>query len=118
MTLIEILVAILLFAVGALALARMQIVSLRGNAFGREAMIATTAAQRQIEQLRNRNINPFASLIDQEGDVAIPEVPGMNVHWQTQVVSGTVTPNRTMDIAVQVTWRGQALNFNTVISEQ
>ena len=51
-TLIEILVAITLFAVGALLAARMQTSSVRSTTFGKEALIAITAAQTLTEQLK------------------------------------------------------------------
>ncbi len=123
-TLIEVLVAILLFAVGALMLAQMQIFSLRGGTFGREAMIATTQAQAQMEILKDPVLSPFATTIialptslAAGTQVACPTVPGMVLtYWRSDPPGGAV-PERFVTINVQVTWKGQTLTFNTVVSE-
>jgi type IV pilus assembly protein PilV len=52
-TLIEVLIALTILAVGLLALATMQIVSIRGNAFSTEMTYATMLAQSRLEQIRN-----------------------------------------------------------------
>lgn len=123
-TLIEILVAILLFAIGALMLAQMQIFSLRGGTFGREAMIATTRAQAQMETLMDRTLSPFATTImalptslATGTQVAIAAAPGMTLtYWRSDPPGGTA-PERFVTITVQVTWKGQTLTFSTVVSE-
>jgi prepilin-type N-terminal cleavage/methylation domain-containing protein len=58
-TLIEVMIALTILAVGLLALATMQIVSIRGNAFSTEMTYATMLAQSRLEQLRN---TPYASI--------------------------------------------------------
>lgn len=123
-TLIEVLVAILLFAIGALVLAQMQIVSLRGAGFGREAMIATTQAQAQIEILKDPILSPFAATImalptslAAGQQVAVAAAPGMTLtYWRSDPPTG-VAPERFVTINVQVTWKGQTLTFSTVVSE-
>jgi prepilin-type N-terminal cleavage/methylation domain-containing protein len=123
-TLLEILVAILLFAVGALMLAQMQIFSLRGGTFGREALIATARAQAQMEILKDPVLSPFAVTImglptslAAGTQVAIAAVSGMTLTYWRSDPPGGVAPTRFVTINVQVTWKGQTLTFSTVISE-
>jgi prepilin-type N-terminal cleavage/methylation domain-containing protein len=123
-TLLEILVAILLFALGALMLAQMQIFSLRGGAFGREAMIATTQAQAQMETLKDPILSPFATTVIElptslatGTQVAIAAVPGMTLTYWRGDPPGGVAPERFVTINVQVTWKGQTLTFSTIVSE-
>ncbi len=123
-TLLEVLVAILLFALSALMLAQMQIFSLRGGTFGREAMIAATQAQAQMETLKDPILSPFAVTImglptslAAGQQVACPAVPGMTLtYWRSDPPAG-VAPGRFVTINVQVTWKGQTLTFSTVVSE-
>ncbi len=51
-TLLEVLIAISIFAVGVLAVATMQISATRGNRLGNELTQATSLAQMQIEELK------------------------------------------------------------------
>jgi len=48
-TFIEILVALVIFALGALVFAHMQILNIRGSSFGKDSVKATVVAQKQIE---------------------------------------------------------------------
>jgi prepilin-type N-terminal cleavage/methylation domain-containing protein len=123
-TLLEILVALVLFAVGALMLAQMQLFSLKGATFGREAMIATISAQAQMETFRDPVVSPFATTIldlpttEATGTVVnIAAVPNMTMtYWRSDPPGGTA-PMRFVTINVQVTWKGNTLNFSTVVSE-
>jgi type IV pilus assembly protein PilV len=52
-TLIEVMIALVVLAAGLLALATMQVVSIRSNAFSSEMTSATMVALSRLEQLRN-----------------------------------------------------------------
>ena len=52
-TLLEILIAVSIFALGILAVASMQLTSIRGNAFGNEMTTATFLAQAQLERMKS-----------------------------------------------------------------
>ncbi len=126
-TLLEVLVALLLFAIGALMLAQMQIFSMRGGTFGREAMIATTQAQAQLEALKDPLVSPFATTIMNlptslaAGTTvnvgAAVNVPDMTLTYWRSDPPGGAAPERYVTINVQVTWKGQTLTFSTVVSE-
>jgi prepilin-type N-terminal cleavage/methylation domain-containing protein len=122
-TLIEILIAILLFAIAALVLARMQVFSLKGAGFGREVMVATSSAQAQLETLKDPVLSPFSTTIMNLGTssstgttVNVGSVPGMTMTYWRSVATGSA-PTRYVTINVQVTWNGQTLLFSTVVSE-
>jgi prepilin-type N-terminal cleavage/methylation domain-containing protein len=53
-TLIEVLVAMIILAIGILGLAPMLVISMQGNQFSREVSEAAYLAQDRIEQLRNQ----------------------------------------------------------------
>jgi type IV pilus assembly protein PilV len=63
-TLIEVLIALTILAVGLLALATMQIVSIRGNAFSTEMTYATMLAQSRLEQIRNMAYDSVTSFTE------------------------------------------------------
>jgi prepilin-type N-terminal cleavage/methylation domain-containing protein len=52
-TLIEVMIAVVILAVGLLALMAMQIVSIKANAFSSEMTYSTMLAQQQLETLKN-----------------------------------------------------------------
>ncbi len=59
-TLLEVLIAISIFAVGVLAVATMQVSAIRSNRLGNEVTQATALAQVQIEALKGADINSAA----------------------------------------------------------
>jgi type IV pilus assembly protein PilV len=56
-TLIEVMIALVILAAGLLALASMQIVSVRSNAFSSEMTYASMLAQSRLEDVRNMNFD-------------------------------------------------------------
>ena len=54
-SLIEVLIALVLFAMGILAIGAMQIGSIKGNSFSREVTQATVLCQERLEELRKMN---------------------------------------------------------------
>jgi prepilin-type N-terminal cleavage/methylation domain-containing protein len=119
-TLIEVLVAIVLFLVGALVAARMQLTSVRGNTFGKEAMVANMAAQRLIEQLRDKNLFTFADVLAGGGPAQAVDatygVPGMTIQWAAGPAQGTVNYRYTT-VAVTVRWSGKEASYAAVRTE-
>ncbi len=106
-TLIEILVALVLFAVGAVVFAQMQVLSVKGSSFGKDALTAITLAQQNLEQLKSTPFDAIAGGTETSG--------AMNVTW-TVAVSGTA-PSRSKTILLTVSWAGKRISFTTVVSE-
>jgi type IV pilus assembly protein PilV len=100
-TLIEVMIALVILAVGLLALATMQIVSIRTNAFSTEMTYATMLAQQQLEILRNLayndpNLDP--------GTHQLPPVIGdkgasYTVEWDVDTSVANMK-----EITIDVTW--------------
>jgi prepilin-type N-terminal cleavage/methylation domain-containing protein len=116
-TLLEVLVGIVVFAVGVLGLTKMQVVNTRGSVLDKNALTAITLAEKRIEELKGTTFAAIAS------NVAGVTEQGMTTTW-TVAPNGTA-PSRYDDIAVTVTWtetwQGQtitrSINLTTVISE-
>ncbi len=136
-TLIEIMVAIVLFLIGAISVARLQTWSARGTTFGREALVATTAAQTLIEQLKEQTVqgnfatvllgggpsevttNPVMTVASiQGGTNGTQTVPGMYIQWAASNTIGAVG-SRYTTVTVTVQWDQNNRNYvvSTVISE-
>ena len=67
-TLIEVMIALVILAAGILALATMQIVSIRSNAFSSEMTYATMMAQSRLEAIRNMDYDDVTAV----GQVTLP----------------------------------------------
>ena len=139
-TLIEILVAITLFAFGALLAARMQTTGVRSTTFGKEALQATIAAQALMEQLKEqpslgnfgtvsnngalagpapvRPDNTPANVLAGTGGILARPFPDMTIQWQAANTTGTVGTRYTT-VTVTVRWAGNTRSYatTTVISE-
>ena len=91
-SLIELLIATSILAIGLLALAQMQITSIRGNAYSSATTDATTVAQDRLEQL----IGLTYSSLTTDTDLAAGNHPA-----GTQTIGGTQT---VQGITYTITW--------------
>lgn len=114
-TLIEVLVGLVLLAIGLLAIAGMQITSVRGNFFSSNMTQASVLAQDRMETLRNLAYADAALTVGTYNDGVIPGTiftRGYNV----SPIPGTTMLN----IRVSVSWRDTSdhtITFSTVRSE-
>jgi prepilin-type N-terminal cleavage/methylation domain-containing protein len=136
-TLIEILVAITLFAVGALLAARMLTTGTRSTTFGKEALAANTATQALIELLKEAavqgNLNTvlagggpapaapndtLANIQAGTGGNQTPPVSDMTIQWAATAAVGAVG-SRYTTVTVTVLWEANTRNYKTktIISE-
>jgi type IV pilus assembly protein PilV len=103
-TLIEVMIALVVLAAGLLALATMQIVSIRSNAFSSEMTYATMLAQTRLEQIRNM---PYDN-VNAVGQVTLPVDPttkGIAYRVQRQVQNNTpATDMKTVTLVID--WLG------------
>jgi len=111
-TLIEVLIGLVLLAIGLLAIAGMQITSVRGNFFSSNMTQASILAQDRLEALRNL---PFGHQDLSEGvhnEGVIPGTP-LSRQYTVQVIPGTTLLN----ITVTVSWTdtsNHAVSFSTM----
>jgi type IV pilus assembly protein PilV len=69
-TLLEVMIAMVILAIGLLGLASMHIMAIKGNSFGQQMTVASTMAQNQLEQLRQTTgtlVNGNDTVTDQNG---------------------------------------------------
>lgn len=103
-TLIEVMVSIVILAIGLLGLAPMMAISITGNAFANEATEATVLAQDKIEELKN--MTAFAS-IPLSDSVAVDAQYALVSRVDDTASDGTV-PVGVYKIFVRVRWVDQA----------
>jgi prepilin-type N-terminal cleavage/methylation domain-containing protein len=108
-SLLEILVTIVIFSLGVLALAATQVVNIKGTGVNKDAGIATALAQKQLENLKN---TAFNSITTNTGGVTQGT---MNVSWN--VTSSGTAPHRYKDVTVTVSWEGKSISCYTIITE-
>jgi len=114
-TLIEVLIGLIIFAIGILAVAGMHITSARGNFFSSNLMQATYVAQDRLEFLKNLS---FADAQIQNGSSAngTATISGIVFNWSYNVVAnGDV---RTINLTV--TWNDGVdhnVSFSTIRSQ-
>jgi len=103
-TLLEVLVAIVIFAIGFLAVASMQVSAIHGNSFGNEVTQATFLAQDKLEQLKNSaDITTEPNGNDTQGI--------FNRSWQI----GAPTGNARL-VTAAVAWTQRQNNHNVVLT--
>ena len=111
-TLIEVLTGLVLLAFGLLAIAGMQITSVKGNFFSGNMTQASILAQDRLETLRNAAIGDDALSVGTHNDATIPGT----IFTRNYTVS--VIPGTTMfSIVVTVNWRDSSdhtISFTTV----
>ncbi len=111
-TLIEVLVGLVILAIGLLAIAGMQITSVKGNFFSSNLTQASVLAQDRLEALRNLPWDDPALDINTVNEGTLPNT------IFTREYTVTLEPGTTMkNITVTVRWRDDtdhAISFSTV----
>lgn len=106
-TLIELMVALTILTIGLLAMAKMQMSSIQGNAFGGRMTTAVALGQDQMEELINRSLDPWPAAAD-SGVVTNPTL--MEEPYTGHTITWSITPDTPIpDVAtlrVEVEWPG------------
>ena len=114
-SLIEVLISLVILAIGLLAIAGMQVTSIRGNSFSNNLTQATILAQDRLEQMKNL---PYASLSSGQDTVT---VSGFTFTRQYNVDSAVLGGSSTMTmITVTVSWTDtstHSVSLNTIRAE-
>jgi type IV pilus assembly protein PilV len=114
-SLIEVLVGLVLLAIGLLAIAGMQITSVRGNFFSGNMTQASILAQDRLEILRNLPFGDADLTVGNHNDGVIPGTI-ITRDYDVSLVPGTSMLN----IVVRVRWRDTSdhtISFTTVRSQ-
>ena len=113
-TLIELVVALLIFSIGILGFVKLQGESIRGNAFGQQLTTATSLAQDQVESLVQAG---FASANLTPGNHAGASVVRSGVTydlaWAVSTMGSLTAPR---EVVLTVTWRERLLPHSATIS--
>lgn len=114
-TLIEVLIGLVLLAIGLLAIAGMQITSVRGNFFSKNLSEASVLGQDRLEELRNRPFGSAELTIGNHNDGTIPGTIFLR-DYNVSILPGTTM----LSIVVNVRWRDSTdhnISFSTVRSQ-
>jgi type IV pilus assembly protein PilV len=119
-TLIEVMIALVILAVGLLALMTMQIVSIRANAFSSDMTYAGMLAQSRLEQLRNTAYESIAPNTDFEDDAPDTSTKGTSYTVKRRVEDNTPATDMKR-ITLKIEWvgapagssGGSTVNFET-----
>ena len=98
-SLIEVMIALVLFAVGILGIGAMQIGSIKGNSFSQEVTQATVLSQEDLEELRRK---PFddSNLSSGHHDEGVLSGSGFSRSYDVELISATLKA-----VTVTVKWR-------------
>jgi type IV pilus assembly protein PilV len=113
-TLIEVLIGLVLLAIGLLAIAGMQITSIKGNFFSSNMTQASILAQDLLESLRQLDYNDPALSVGTHDDGTIGTI--FSRQYSVSLVPGAVMVN----ITVTVNWKdssSHSISFSTVRSQ-
>jgi type IV pilus assembly protein PilV len=118
-TLLEVMIALVILAIGLLGLAGLQIIAIKGNSFGQQMTVASTLAQNQLEELREN----AGSLSD--GNDTVTDQNGIT--YTRNWVVATNQPQANMDtVNITVSWTGptgsgseamRSISIRTIISQ-
>lgn len=109
-TMLEVLVAIVLFSVSILAVAKMQIPAINTTQFNKEATDATALAQRVIEEYRTQSFGAGS-----------PATCGTTVNGLAVACQATLNGSGSdeyKDITVTVTWNAKSITLSTIVAER
>lgn len=113
-TLIEVLIGLIILAIGFLAIAGMQIVSIQGNFFSNNVTQATIFGQEKLEELKNIPYNSAALNIGEhpEGTIA------STIFSRKYIVTLLGSSMKTVTVTVEWLDKTQhSISLNTILSE-
>ncbi|MFH0844696.1 MAG: prepilin-type N-terminal cleavage/methylation domain-containing protein [Pseudomonadota bacterium] len=115
-SLVEMLVAISILAVGLLGMAALQGTAIRGNAFGMRNTEAVALIEDKIEEYKN---TPYANIA--EGSTTETNLGTSGIFTRTTTVQKDVPVNDTKTLTVQISWSdptSHTFSFQTIISKE
>jgi type IV pilus assembly protein PilV len=115
-TLIEVLVAIGIFAIGILAVAKMQYWTVRNNTTGNITTQATQLARAQIEALKNTsNVTSLTNGTDPNNPIDVEGNPG-GIFTRSWAVTNPLGGSTSRRIQVTVSWVRNGQNRSVVLT--
>lgn len=119
-SLIEVLICLVFLAIGLLAIASLQVTSVRGNFFSSNLMQATYAAQDRLEFLKNLSLSDpsLSEGTHDDGIYKIPEMPDLTFNRSYSVEPFDANGNYLINYLVR--WndgRDHKISFSTIRSQ-
>jgi len=114
-TLLEVIIAVTILAVGLLGMAALQATAIRGNAFGIRNTEAVALIEDRIEDYKS---TPYASIA--EGTVTETGVGTFGMFTRTSTIQEHVPVTDTKTISVQVSWSdpgSHSFSYQTVVAK-
>lgn len=114
-TVIEVLITLLVFSIAVIGITNMRAISINGSFFNKDATVASSYAQKKLEELKATPYNSITSGSTQQDN--------MTIAWTVVPNSTTVNDDSSSvaynykDIKVTVTWKQKRIELFTVISE-
>ena len=113
-TLIELVVALLIFSIGVMGFMKLQGETIRGNAFSQHLSTAVSLAQDKAENLVNAGLaSGDLSLGNHAGATVVKNGVSYSLTW---VVSALGTATNSRQVALTVTWQEKLLSHSAAIS--
>jgi type IV pilus assembly protein PilV len=106
-TLIEVMIALVILAVGLLALMTMQIVSIRANAFSSEMTYAAMVGQGELEKIRNMNYDSVLAVASATYTVDPALAKGVEYKTETRV-QDNIPATDMKTVTLIVNWYGSS----------
>jgi type IV pilus assembly protein PilV len=118
-SLIEVLICLIFLAIGLLAIASLQVTSVRGNFFSNNLMQGTYAAQDRLEFLKNLPLNdPFLGIGSHNDGTAV--ISGLSFNRSYSVESVSNPNGNYLKINYSVRWNDGTdhhISFSTIRSQ-
>lgn len=118
-TLLEVMITVVILAIGLLGLAGLQIVAIKGNSFGQQMSVASTLAQNQLEQLRRTTYSSLSDGSSDGFDMYIDQANGVTYNRQWAAVTDVSHPDW-LTLNVTITWagptEGRSITVATIVS--
>ncbi len=115
-TLVEVMMAIAIFAIGIMAVAKMQYWNVRNNTTGNMMTQATQLARAQIEALKNTSdVTTLTDGTDPNNPIDVEGNPG-GVYTREWTVTNPLGGNTSRRIVVTVSWRRKGQDRSVVLT--
>lgn len=113
-TLIEVLMAISIMAIGLLGLAALQVAAINGNALAKKNSLAVSLAEDKIENYKNTLYDSIPAGVTTETNL-----PAGAIYTRTTTVQNDTPITGVKTIIVTVSWQNgsKSVSFQTIISQ-